>query len=226
MADIVEPDGTVKTGNVTIQGSGGSYSGTRSYQDVGVDLTLGAAAGKTGDTAFLAPIMGNLFGAVLSKLGNYLGGLIGHYSVTGAGSSTFPTGAVLAGIGDGSTDADGAVVAYIDGDSAVTNCGAMFKVRTNNSSAGSGPNFGLDLQDAAHDGFQPVNAAFYKSAPLRLVADVVFLVGAAAPTDGVAGTGANVAGPGSLYSATTAGKLYINTNTKASPTWTIVGTQA
>lgn len=220
MADIVQSDGTVKEGSVTIQGSGGSYNNTASYQDVGVDLNLGAAAGKTGDTAFLAPIMGNLLGAALTKTGNYLAGLIGHFSVTGSNATTYPSGAVLAGVGDGVTDVDGAVVAYIDGDSAQTNCGAMFKVRNNNSTAASGPNFGVDLQDASHDGFRPVDAAFYKSAPLRLVGDVCMLVGAGNPTNGT--TGANVTGPGSLYFDTTVTTkaVYVNTNTKASPTWT------
>lgn len=138
MADIVEQDGTVKIRNVTVQGSGGSYAGAASFQDVAVDLTLAAGAGKTGNTAFLAPIMGNLLGAALTKLGNYLGGLIGHYNVTGAKQTTYPAGAVLAGIGDGVTAADGAVVPYIDGDSAQTNCGAMFKVRSNNSTRPAG----------------------------------------------------------------------------------------
>lgn len=53
---------------------------------------------------------------------------------------------------------------------------------------------------------------------------IVVLNAAGAPTNGT--TGANVAGPGSLYIDITAGKLYINTNTKASPTWTVVGTQS
>lgn len=218
MADWVEPNGTVSMSG-TLQGSS-PYSGKSSYQDVGVDLTLGAAAGKTGDTAFLAPIMGNVFGSTLTKLGNYLGGLIGHYSITGTKATTFPAGAVLAGIGDGVTAADGAVVAYIDGDSAQTNCGAMFKVRSNNSTPGSGPDFGLDLQDASHDGFQPVDAAFYKSAPVRLVGDVCLLVGSGNPTNGT--TGAGVTGPGSLYFdvAIATKAVYVNSNTKASPTWT------
>jgi hypothetical protein len=96
----------------------------------------------------------------------------------------------------------------------------MFKVRCNNSTAASGPNFGLDLQDAAHDGYIPVDAAFYKSAPVRIVADVCLLVGSGDPVNGT--TGANVCGPGSLYFdvAITTKAVYVNTNTKASPTWT------
>ena len=49
--------------------------------------------------------------------------------------------------------------------------------------------------------------------------------GAGAPTDGTSGTGVDLATPGSLYIDTTNGKLYINTNTAASPTYTVVGAQ-
>ena len=47
---------------------------------------------------------------------------------------------------------------------------------------------------------------------------------AGAPTNGV--TGANVAAIGARLIDTTNGKLYINTNTQASPTWTVVGAQS
>ena len=50
-------------------------------------------------------------------------------------------------------------------------------------------------------------------------------VNAGAPTNGTSGTLAGYAGPGCLLTDTTNAKLYINTNTKASPTWTVVGTQ-
>lgn len=46
---------------------------------------------------------------------------------------------------------------------------------------------------------------------------------AGAPSDGT--TGAGTACIGSLCIDTTNGKLYINTNTLASPTWTVVGAQ-
>jgi hypothetical protein len=48
---------------------------------------------------------------------------------------------------------------------------------------------------------------------------------AGAPTDGAAGTFYNRANPGDLLTDTTNSILYINTNTKASPTWTKVGAQ-
>lgn len=49
---------------------------------------------------------------------------------------------------------------------------------------------------------------------------------AAAPTAGASGDGAGWAAKGSLYIDSTNGKLYINTNTTASPTWTLVGSQS
>lgn len=52
--------------------------------------------------------------------------------------------------------------------------------------------------------------------------DVVDITGAGAPVDGTSGSGAGVAGPGSRYTDTTNKNLYINANTKASPTWKLV----
>lgn len=49
---------------------------------------------------------------------------------------------------------------------------------------------------------------------------------AGVPTAGTSGDGAGWAGKGSLCTDATNGKLYINTNTKASPTWTVAGTQS
>jgi hypothetical protein len=48
---------------------------------------------------------------------------------------------------------------------------------------------------------------------------------AGAPSDGTAGTGAGILSKGALLVDVTNAKLYINTNTKASPTWTVVGAQ-
>jgi hypothetical protein len=52
--------------------------------------------------------------------------------------------------------------------------------------------------------------------------DVVSIVGAGAPTDGTSGTGVNLCGPGSQYTDITNKNVYINGNTKASPTWKLV----
>lgn len=135
---------------------GGTYSGTGSYQPVSVDLTLAAAAGGT-TGKFVSPIMGNIFGANLTKAGNYLGGGIFHYNISGTNATTYPSGAVLAGIGDGTTTAKCAVCAYIDGDSALTTANAAFKVMSNNSTSGSKFSYGLDLYDATHDGYNAVS---------------------------------------------------------------------
>ena len=48
--------------------------------------------------------------------------------------------------------------------------------------------------------------------------------GAASPTNGASGTGAGWADAGSEYTDTAGKKLYVNTGTKASPTWTVAGT--
>jgi len=47
---------------------------------------------------------------------------------------------------------------------------------------------------------------------------------AGAPTSGTSGTGAGFCGPGSTYVNTTTGAKYLNTNTKASPTWSLIAT--
>jgi len=55
--------------------------------------------------------------------------------------------------------------------------------------------------------------------------DLLPVVNAGAPTNGTSGTGATFAGPGCLCIDVTNKILYINTNTRLSPTWTKVGTQ-
>lgn len=48
---------------------------------------------------------------------------------------------------------------------------------------------------------------------------------AGTPTNGTSGTYAGIAPKGALLVDTTNAVLYINTNTQASPTWTVVGDQ-
>lgn len=65
-----------------------------------------------------------------------------------------------------------------------------------------------------------------------LISGVIYLDGiaiftnAGVPTDGTSGTGAGWAGIGSTCVDKTNGKHYTNTGTKASPTWTVTGTQS
>jgi len=197
------------------------YEAVNSFQPVAPDLTLGADAGSAdgSDPSFLAAAMGNILGEDLTKDANYIAGVIGALSVTGVNPSTYPVGAVLAIIMDTVTDADGAVVAVIDGDSGVTKANAAFKAMSNNSTVGSGFDFGVDLHGAAHDGY---NALAILKADIRMSGEVCILNGAGAPTDGVAGSGATFAEIGSQYIDRTAGNLYINAGTKASPVWKLV----
>jgi hypothetical protein len=68
------------------------------------------------------------------------------------------------------------------------------------------------------------NNAWRNGLGADIAAGVLALSGGA-PSNGTEGTGAGVAAPGCLYIDTANKKLYINTNTKASPTWTLVGSQ-
>lgn len=56
--------------------------------------------------------------------------------------------------------------------------------------------------------------------------DVFHSTGSGAPTSGTSGTGVGVAGPGSIYTNYATGTQYTNTNTKASPTWSVIGSAA
>ena len=154
---------TVDTDNSAVSTTE-THSGSGSHQSVAADLTLASAAGDNSDTSFLGAIMGNLFGGTLTKTKNYLGGLIGAYSITGTKATTYPAGAVLGQITDGVTEADGAFVAYIDGDSSLTTARAAYTVMHNNSTPGSGFAVGVDLQGASHDGYSAVS---YSTAELR-----------------------------------------------------------
>lgn len=202
-------------------GGSNDFSGSGSHQVVGPDLNVSADVGSDdgGDPKYIATIMGNILGEDLSNAANYLAGVIGAYSITGTKSTTYPAGAVLGQITDGVTDADGAFVAYVDGDGSVTKANAAFKAMSNNSTSGSGFSYGLDLTSAAHDGY---SALAILKADVRMSSDVCLLSKAGAPTDGGSGTGAGFAGIGSIAIDRTNGKLYVNGGTKASPTWKLV----
>lgn len=135
-----------------------SYGANHSFQSIAADLTLGTNAGSSdgSNPKYDAAAMFNLFGDSVVSTADYLAGVIGAYSVTGTKYTTYPSGAVLGQITDGVTDVDGAFVAYIDGDSSLTNAGAAFTVRNNNSTGGSGFKYGLDLKGPTHDGFPAV----------------------------------------------------------------------
>lgn len=231
---VIDTDGNLTVTALTIDENivaAPSYSDEGSYQTVEADLNVAAAAGSAdgADPSFIGAVMGNVIGDDLTKDANYLGGVIGHYNVTGTKATTYPAGAVLAGIGDGVTEADGAVVAYIDGDSAQTNAGAAFKVRNNNSTAASGFDYGLDLYDAAHDGYSAVE---YKVADVRVSANLNIYSGVAATRAAVRALVGDSAPQGSLFIgtssvATTKPNLYVKVlDAGADTDWERIVTQA
>lgn len=131
------------------------YSDVGSYQPVAPDLNLAAGAGSDdgSDPSYLGTVMGNVLGADLTEDANYIGGVIGAYSVTGVKATEYPSGAVLAQITDGVTDVQGAVTAYIDGDGSQTNANAAFAIMQNNSVPGSGFDWVVDGHGEAHNGY-------------------------------------------------------------------------
>lgn len=228
-----------------------NYDGTnQSFQAAYAMLGLAAAAGGSTSTspetlaAFHAEVHGgetvdgNVATAVnLSGTANIVSAINAKYSHVGTNASTYPGAAIQAGIGNGSTAARAAVLAYMDGDTLTTSATVAFGVDWRNSIAASRFNFGLDLEGpAAHDGyFAPrYNQAFIRmggrvqnaAGDLVTVADLVWIGGTAAPTDGTSGTGANVAGPGSKYTRQdgASSNEFIQRGTLASPTWVSVGT--
>lgn len=221
---LVFDNSDIPTGTtVTISNGGGvsveNYDGTDSFQPVWGDFSLDAAAGSSdgSDPSFLAAMMGNIMGGSLTADANYLAGVIGAYSITGTKATTYPAAGVLGIIMDTVTDCNGAFLAVIDGDTGVTKANAAYGVMSNNSTSGSGFNYGLDLYSPAHDSYL---ALAILKADIRMTNEVCIFNGAGAPVDGT--TGANFAGPGSLYTRTSNGELYINTGSKVSPAWKIV----
>jgi hypothetical protein len=189
----------VSATTIVYDNSATPYAAASSFQPAAADLTLAAGAGKDHpNTAFLAPVMGNIHGTGLTKTGDYLAGVIGAYDLHGSGASHYPKAGVLGMVMDGTTDANGAVVAELDGDSTVTTADAAYAVRFKNTVPGSHFSFGLDLSCVTQDGYP---ACVYPSGDIRLASGVLVLSGAVDPS-----AGAGVAAPqGSLYLRTNGG---------------------
>lgn len=198
-----------------------------SYQPVSVDFTLGATAGSSvsGNTHYYAPAMFNIFGDTLTKTQNYVGGMIGAFSVTGTNATTYPSGAVLGQITDGVTDADGAFVAYIDGDSAQTNARAAYAVMNNNSVPNSGFAIGLNLGGGAtHDGYPAVS---YTTGDVQFSGGALLLSGSCATRACVLAAYPS-APQGSIYvSSAAGGHNYIKVaNAAANTDWQLITSSA
>ena len=133
------------------------YSGTGSFQPVGPDLNLDPAAGSSTDSKYIATGLFNVIGDALTKTKTYIAAVIAKLSITGSDLSSYPRAAIAAEVGDGVTAADGAYVAVLGGDSALTNARAAFTVDNQNSTPNSGFEFGLDLAGpGTHDGYPAV----------------------------------------------------------------------
>ena len=216
----------------------------QAMQAIGGNLGLAAGVGSStsSEPVYLAGGMFEVFGGTevatvvnLTGTANIVAGLIGKYSHRGTNASTHPGAAVRGEIGDRTTAARAAFLAVMGGDLGTASAEAAFGVDWLNSTVASRFNFGIDLEGpAAHDGLLTprYNQGFIRmggrvqnaAGGLVTVNDIVILAGTAAATNGVSGTGAGVAGPGSLYIRQDGANstLLINTNTTASPTWSAI----
>jgi hypothetical protein len=184
-------------------------------------LTPGEAYGVFGRTQSGAP-----FATTPSTTFNHVAGLAGNFAVIGTYSNNGLMAGVLGIINTNTLSGDAAVMAFMQGDSGTTTARAAYGVAMAQTTYASGFDYGIDLkiQDPVLEGGGPSSVQPYKKANIRMENDVVFMNAAGVPTNGT--TGANFAGKGSLYVDISSGILYINTNTLASPTWTVVGSQS
>ena len=148
---------TVTLGNlVTSNITANSVSITRTASAVGAGATVGASSILAVSSAFGSSdpnspasaqgLRGRITGTNLTGNSNYLTGVTGQYLITGTNASDFIKAGVLGVVGDQTTTADAAVVAYLDGDGGLTTAGSAYGVSMKNSTGGSGFDYGLDLQ--------------------------------------------------------------------------------
>ena len=217
----------------------GTYDGLVSAQLLAVDMKLKKVAGSStaASPSYLAPVMGNVKEDVaddgLTATKSIVAGVIAKNDVSGTISSTYPSAAMYAEIGDKSSTLVG-VLSAMGGDSGSnTKPRAMFGVDWQQSTVASSVSFGLDLEGVIHDsyaaprygkGLVRLGGRFSNAGTVETVNDLLVLAGTAAPTNGASGTGAGDADAGSLYvrQSGSSSKIYINGNTKASPTWNLV----
>jgi hypothetical protein len=129
------------TGNATTVG-GGATIGVRSI--LAIDSAFGS--NDANDPASAQAVRGRVTGSNLTKTRNYVAGVTGQYLVTGTNASEFINTGLLGVVGDQTTTANAAVVAYLDGDGGLTTAGSAYGVSMKNSTPGSGFDYGLDLQ--------------------------------------------------------------------------------
>jgi hypothetical protein len=217
----------INTGTVISvdEGSGayGFYSRVQPTTGFGSSSTAtpGEAYGVFGRTQSGAP-----FATTPTTTFNHVAGTVGNFAVIGTYSNNGLMAGVMGIINTNTLSGDAAVMAFMQGDSGVTTARAAYGVAMAQTTAASGFDYGIDLkiQDPVADGGGTPSTRPYKKANIRMENDVVFMNASGAPSNG--STGADFAGKGSLYVDIATGILYINTNTLASPTWTVVGSQS
>lgn len=121
---------------------GGATVGISSIVNVSADF----GSSDANDPGSAQGLRGRVTGSNLTGTKNYVIGTTGQYLITGTNSSTFPKAGIMGVVGSGTTTADAAVMAYLDGDSGLTTATSAFKVAMINSTGGSGFDYGLDLE--------------------------------------------------------------------------------
>jgi hypothetical protein len=146
--------GNLEVGNLNIANGRANIDGVADV--VGAGATVGVRSILAVDSSFgsndpnnpasAQAVRGRITGTNLTGNSNYLTGVTGQYLITGTNASDFLKTGVLGVVGDQTTTADAAVVAYLDGDGGLTTAGAAYGVSMKNSTSGSGFDYGLDLQ--------------------------------------------------------------------------------
>jgi hypothetical protein len=140
--DINLANGRANVTGVAAAVGAGATVGVRSI--LAVDSSFGS--NDPSNPASAQAVRGRITGTNLTGNSNYLTGVTGQYLITGTNASDFVKAGVLGVVGDQTTTADAAVVAYLDGDGGLTSAGSAYGVSMKNSTPGSGFNYGLDLQ--------------------------------------------------------------------------------
>ena len=141
-ADINIPNGRANVTGTANTVGGGATVGVRSI--LAIDSAFGS--NDVNAPASAQAIRGRVTGSNLTKTRNYVAGVTGQYLVTGTNASEFINTGLLGVVGDQTTTANAAVVAYLDGDGGLTTAGSAYGVSMKNSTPGSGFDYGLDLQ--------------------------------------------------------------------------------
>ena len=154
LGNTISVSGNITGGNINIPNGRANVTGTANT--VGGGATVGVRSILAIDSAFgsndandpasAQAVRGRVTGSNLTKTRNYVAGVTGQYLVTGTNASEFINTGLLGVVGDQTTTANAAVVAYLDGDGGLTTAGSAYGVSMKNSTPGSGFDYGLDLQ--------------------------------------------------------------------------------